>query len=109
MTGNTCTAVRGQLALLLYGELSFDEEERVESHLDACPDCRQALERQKMLHDAIDAVVVTPSPALLSSCREDVTEWLDRKEPVAGLAARWKQLPAISGEQGRQRQKDGGS
>jgi len=91
---NTCTALRGQLALLLYGELSFDEEERVESHLDACPDCRQALEHQKMLHDAIDAVAVTPSPALLSRCREDVADWLDRKEPVSGLAARWNQLTA---------------
>ena len=36
----SCAAAREQLALLLYGELSFDEEERVESHLDACAECR---------------------------------------------------------------------
>ena len=33
--------------MLLYGELYFDEEERVESHLDACGECRTALEREK--------------------------------------------------------------
>ena len=57
-----CQAARDQFALLLYGELSFDEEERVESHLDGCADCRAALERQKALHDAVDAAAVTPCP-----------------------------------------------
>ena len=35
-----CGPARDRLALLLYGELSFDEEERVESHLDVCSECR---------------------------------------------------------------------
>ena len=30
----TCNDIREQLPMLLYGELSFDEEESVESHLD---------------------------------------------------------------------------
>ena len=67
-----CTAVRGQLALLLYGELSFDEEERVESHLDACGDCREALIRERAAHAALDSIEVLPSPALLRECREDL-------------------------------------
>ena len=49
MTGKenmTCTEARDQFALMLYGELSFDEEERVESHLDTCSECRAALEHQ---------------------------------------------------------------
>jgi len=71
-----CDAVRDQLALLLYGELNFDEEERVELHLDACAACRAALERQKAMHAAIDGVEVTPSPALLARCREDLFETL---------------------------------
>jgi hypothetical protein len=88
---NPCTALREQFALLLYGELSFDEEERVESHLDGCEPCRRALEQQKMLHAAVDAVAVTPSPALLNRCRQDVAEWLDREPPASGLAAWWRQ------------------
>lgn len=84
-----CNAVRDDLALLLYGELSFDEEERVERHLDSCASCRGALERQKAVHAAIDEVEVTPSPALLASCREDLFETLDlEKAPPAGAPVR---------------------
>ncbi len=89
-----CTAVREQFALLLYGELTFDEEERVESHLDECAECRQALERQKALHDAIDGVAVTPSPALLSRSREDLSVSMDRERRGAGLASWWRQWTA---------------
>jgi hypothetical protein len=87
----TCAAARKQFALLLYGELSFDEEERVESHLDHCVECRRMLEREKALHLAMDAVEVRPSPALLSRCREDLSELLDR-ERRGGLFAWWDQL-----------------
>jgi hypothetical protein len=85
-----CDDVRGQFALLFYGELSFDEEERVESHLDGCAECRSALERQRALHDALDGVAVTPSPALLSRCREDLSELLEREKPASGWAVAWK-------------------
>jgi hypothetical protein len=71
-----CDDVRDQLALLLYGELSFDEEERADLHVDACAECRTALERQRAMHAAIDNVAVTPSPALLEHCREDLFEAL---------------------------------
>jgi hypothetical protein len=52
--------------------LSFDEEERVESHLDACAECRAALQREKALHAALRTVEVDSSPALLHQCREDL-------------------------------------
>jgi hypothetical protein len=84
-----CEKVRGQFALLLYGELSFDEEERVESHLDGCAECRAALQRQRALHEALDGVAVTPSPALLSRCREDLTHLLEREKPASGWSA-WR-------------------
>ena len=85
-----CEEIRGQFALLLYGELSFDGEERIETHLDGCAQCRAALQRQKALHDALDGVAVTPSPALLSRCREDLTQLLGQEKPSSGLAAWWK-------------------
>ncbi len=89
---SNCTAVREQFALMLYGELSFDEEERVESHLDGCADCRQALARQNLLHQAVDGVAVTPSPALLGLCRADVSDLLDREKPASGMAAWWHEF-----------------
>lgn len=87
-----CKNIREQFALLLYGELSFDEEERVESHLDGCAECRGALERQKALHEAIDAAALTPSPALLSRCREDFAGLLPHEKPVTSWASWWNQL-----------------
>jgi hypothetical protein len=90
-----CKNVQGQFALLLYGELNFDEEERVESHLDGCAECRTALERQRTLHEAVDGVAVTPSPALLGRCREDLTQLLEREKPASAWAAKpswWQQL-----------------
>ena len=101
MTNPDCKAAREQLALMLYGELSFDEEERVEAHLDTCAECRAALARQKELHEALDAAAVTPSPELLARSRAELTESLDRaalegktshrwwSEAVAGLHLRW--------------------
>jgi len=89
-----CAAARDQLALLLYGELSFDEEERVETHLDSCAGCRAALATQRRLHDAIDEVAVTPSPALLSHCREDFSEFLAAHDgALAGVSSSSPQKP----------------
>jgi hypothetical protein len=88
-----CESVRGHFALLLYGELSFDEEERIESHLDGCADCRAALDRQRALHEALDGVSVTPSPALLSRCREDLARSLPHEKPATGgLGVWWRQM-----------------
>jgi HEAT repeats/Putative zinc-finger len=87
-----CEKVRGEFALLLYGELSFNEEERVESHLDECAECRAALERQKTLHNAVDGAAVTPSPALLSCCREDLTRLLGHEKPASRPVAWWQQM-----------------
>ncbi len=87
-----CKNIRDQFALLLYGELDFDEEERIESHLDGCAQCRDALERQKALHEALDVAAVTPSPALLNRCREDLGELLIREKPRTGWAHWWNQM-----------------
>src|SRR5277367_1156463 len=86
-----CTNVREQLALLLYGELSFDQEERLESHLDSCADCREALLREKAAHAALDSIEVLPSPSLLRDCREDLRMRLmeESVNPVAVPRAGW--------------------
>jgi hypothetical protein len=76
----TCAAAREQFATLLYGELSFDEEERIESHLDVCGECRGALEREKAVHAAFDGIEITPAPSLLRECREDLRARLMEEE-----------------------------
>jgi hypothetical protein len=79
-----CEAVRAQLPLMLYGELSFDEEEGVECHLEGCAGCRAALERERFLAAALDQAATEPSPALLRACREGLAERL-ALEPAPGL------------------------
>lgn len=64
-----CDAVIRQLPLLLYGELTFDEEELVQQHLDGCPACRGELEKSKALHEAFDLAEAEPDAAVLANCR----------------------------------------
>lgn len=92
-----CVSTRGQLPFLLYGELSFDEEEAVESHLDGCAGCRAALERERELSVAFDQVAVEPSPALLRACREDLAARLALESaPVsAGIEAESRKPEAV--------------
>jgi hypothetical protein len=59
-----CDEVRQQLSLLLYGELSFDEEEVVHSHLDQCEACRDALIVEQSMHQALECQSVSEEPAL---------------------------------------------
>lgn len=86
-----CDWARERFALLLYGELGFDDEERVESHLDRCAECRAALEREKALHAALDAVEISPSPSLARECREDLRARL-LEEAAPARAGWWERL-----------------
>jgi HEAT repeat protein len=75
----SCDSVTKALSLFLYGELSFEEEEAVHQHLDGCGDCRQALARERALHNALDEVAVNPPADLLAECRGDLRRNLDRE------------------------------
>jgi hypothetical protein len=67
-----CESARKELALFLYGELSFDEEERLEQHLEGCPECRAELERERRLHAAVRSQECEMDPELLQNCRRDL-------------------------------------
>ncbi len=91
-----CADARMLFALLLYGELSFDEEERVDVHLDGCAECRAALERETSLHAAFDGVAVEPAASLLRECRADLAAAIHLEQaqvqpplPRSGSRAGW--------------------
>lgn len=84
-----CEGVQRELARLLYGELSFDEEERVESHLDRCAECRKALERERAMHASMDSIEITPSPTLVRECRESLFERLEHEPAPAAVSSGW--------------------
>jgi hypothetical protein len=67
-----CEKARDEFPLLLYGELSFDQEETLERHLDVCAACRTALNREKALHSALDLSDLTPPAGLLTSSRRQL-------------------------------------
>jgi hypothetical protein len=65
-----CEQARKSLSLLLYGDLSFEEEEQVELHLDVCESCRTEREREARLHAILDRQAVDPPPELLRQARQ---------------------------------------
>ncbi|MEO8129894.1 MAG: HEAT repeat domain-containing protein [Bryobacteraceae bacterium] len=64
-----CELANGQLSLMLYGELSFEEEELVQQHLDGCEACRAELVSVKALHRALDDTEAEMDGAVLADCR----------------------------------------
>lgn len=68
----TCDEARTQLSPLLYGELSFDEEECLEQHLEGCMGCRSELDREKALHRAMSDAEETVPLDLLRDCRAEL-------------------------------------
>ncbi len=70
-----CDAVRQQLGLLLYGELSFDQEEALQSHLDRCESCREALATEQALHEILQSHnIEEPAADLLVANRRKLQE-----------------------------------
>jgi hypothetical protein len=68
----TCEAVIRQLPLMLYGELSFEEEETVQQHVDMCFGCRSELAKVRTIHRELDAAEPEISPALLADTRRQL-------------------------------------
>ena len=76
-----CEDARKTLPLFLYGELSFEEEEQLEVHIDECDGCRDALRREKLLFKSLDAAEMVPSVELLAECRAQLRERLEHVAP----------------------------
>jgi hypothetical protein len=93
----TCSEVQVSLSLYLYGELDFAAEEAVEMHLEGCPVCQLALNREKEWHAAVNLQQRDVNPEWLAACRKDLgrqiasepttaAQWLHRlKEGVSAL------------------------
>jgi hypothetical protein len=82
----TCDSILKLIPLYYYGELTSDEEERVEEHTHACVACNTDLTRQRTLAAALDRRQLLPRPMLLEDCRSDLMAAIQggapRLEPV---------------------------
>jgi len=68
----TCDSTQKLIPLYYYGELTPDEEERVEEHTHGCPACTRELMQQRALAAALDRRRMTAAPMLLEDCRSDL-------------------------------------
>jgi hypothetical protein len=85
-----CDEATKSIPLFLYGELSFEEEERLELHLDECSLCRDQLVREKALHRAFDAAELVPPSEMLASSRQQLRRTIAQAGPVR--ATLWSHL-----------------
>ncbi len=86
-----CDTVTKQLSLMLYGELSFDEEEIVQQHLEVCAPCRDELAKTHAIHSSIDNDESEPDPVLLANCRRNLRLATGTLAEGGGSGARWWQ------------------
>jgi len=68
----TCDSILKLIPLYYYGELTPDEEDRVEEHTHACTPCTAELAQQRALAAALDRRQMLPRPMLLEDCRSDL-------------------------------------
>ena len=78
--------------MLLYGELSFDEEETVDAHLESCGECRAALERERDLHAAFDAQEIEPPASVLWESRQNLQRQIAAEHTSAHRVSWWDQF-----------------
>lgn len=79
-----CETARRELILFIYGELSFEEEERLERHLEECPGCAaERLRLEKMDTLLTESQFAAPT-ILLSRCRRDLAFRLQQERSSAG-------------------------
>lgn len=107
----TCEQIQAEFALYLYGELSFDAEETIERHVEQCAICKRELEKERVLHAAVDRLQLEPPPALLAQSRRALfnqidsqsraqrphLSWVNRLGQLFSMnAAWWKPVGAVA-------------
>ena len=87
-----CESVKDLLVLLNCGELSFEEEEQIEQHLETCRDCAAERHRLEQLDAFLGLERVEASPDLLARCRRDLAARIRSEAPPSRLRQWWQML-----------------
>jgi hypothetical protein len=89
-----CETAKHQLVLSAYGELSFDEEETLEQHLDACASCAAERVKLEKLSSLLDTGEAEIPAGLLARCRRELAVSLQqeraRQSPWVTLRNFWR-------------------
>lgn len=81
-----CEDVRESIPLFLYGELSFDEEDGFEAHVDQCSACRSELARERRVHQSLYQAEQSITTDQLRQSRQDL---------MASIASMGGQRPSV--------------
>lgn len=73
-----CESVKKNAALVLYGELTMEEEQSFQDHLDACAECGREFETEKRVQAALNQRAVEVDAALLVRSRRDLALRLEK-------------------------------
>ena len=68
-----CESVKKNAALFLYGELTIEEEQAFQDHIETCADCGREFETEKRMQAALSRSEVAVDPALLVSSRRELS------------------------------------
>jgi hypothetical protein len=94
-----CESTKDLLVLLNYGELSFDEEEALLSHLDSCRSCAAERRRIEKLDALLELQRPAPPAGLLSRCRRDLGAQVAEEMPGRNwlhMAGWWRSVTAMA-------------
>lgn len=90
-----CETVKDLLVLLNYGELSFEDEEAIEKHLESCASCKAEQQGLGRLDALLERQATSVSPELLGRCRRDLANRILQDGPRRGgfsISAWWREL-----------------
>ena len=89
-----CETAKLQLVLSAYGELSFDQEEILEQHLDTCAGCAAERIKLEKLGALLDQGEAGIPAGLLARCRRELAVSLQhertRQSPFVTLRNFWR-------------------
>jgi anti-sigma factor RsiW len=68
----TCDSVEKAIPLYFYGELTPDDEDRLEQHLHECASCAREMDRQRAISAALESREAAIPPLFLEDCRADL-------------------------------------
>ena len=98
MTGHgseiSCQLLERDLPLFVYGELSFEQEERVHQHLEGCVACQDALAKLQSLHEVLDQQESAVPDGLLVAARRSLRQNISAEAERAAQPSFWQRLLA---------------
>ena len=75
-----CKEIKQLLSAYADGELSDEEKKVIDQHIEACPECKKALNVQLELHAKLNTIANTPAlPDMYSSIMYAITDTATRK------------------------------